>query len=96
MSEYKKVFDEVIACIRGAKAVLILGPGEAKGEFVKHIKLKKIRGFTVEVETADKMTDPQLAAKVRAHFTPAPASKSVPPKKSTKALTRNRAKKVTK
>src|ERR1700686_4151146 len=30
-----KYFDELIVCIRGAEAILILGPGEAKGEFVK-------------------------------------------------------------
>jgi hypothetical protein len=63
---------------------LILGPGEAKGEFNKRIKSKKLRGVTVELETADKMTDRQLAAKVREHFATASASKSVDPKKTAK------------
>ena len=49
-------------------AILILGPGEAKGEFLKRIKSKKLRGVTVELETADKMTDRQIAAKVGQHF----------------------------
>ena len=80
--ECKKKGDEVIASLLGATAVLILGPGEAKGEFAKHIKSKKLGGVTIELETVDKMTDRQVAAKVSEHFTPAPASKSAAPKKA--------------
>ena len=80
----KDYYDDVIAAIRGTDWLLILGPGEAKGEFSKHIKAKKLRGLTVEVETTDKMTDRQLAAKVGAHFAPASASKSVALKKTAK------------
>ncbi len=76
----KKTYDDVLTCIRGADSLLIVGPGEAKGELSKHIKAKKVRGLSVELETADKMTDRQLAAKVRAHFAPATARKSVAPK----------------
>jgi stalled ribosome rescue protein Dom34 len=84
--EHNRFYDDVLALIRGAKAVLIFGPGEAKGEFSKHIKAKKVRGFTVELETTDKMTDSQLAAKVSAHFKKAPAKKSVAPMKVAKAM----------
>jgi hypothetical protein len=80
-----KVYDDVLACIRGADSLLILGPGEAKGEFGKHIKSKKIRGITVELETTDRLTERQLASKVSEHFTKTPASKSVPPKRTMKA-----------
>ena len=82
-ADRKKFYEEVFAGLHGATAVLILGPGEAKGEFDKHIKSKKLRGLTVELETTDKMTDRQLAAKVGEHFTNAPASKSGPAKKTT-------------
>ena len=34
-------YDDVNASIRGAKAILILGPGEAKGEFLKRLQSKK-------------------------------------------------------
>ena len=37
-------YDDVIAAIRGAEAILILGPGEAKGEFLKRLQSKKLRG----------------------------------------------------
>ena len=79
-NDRKDYYNDVLASIRGADSLLILGPGEAKGEFSKHIKAKKLRGLTVELETTDKMTDRQIAAKVSAHFTKAPAKKSVAPK----------------
>lgn len=83
-NDRKDYYDDVIASIRGADALVILGPGEAKGELQKHIKAKKLRGLTVKLETTDKMTDRQLAAKVSKHFTPALASKSFPSKRSVK------------
>lgn len=83
----KDNFDEVIASIRGAGSLLIFGPGEAKGEFSKHIKAKKRRGIVVELETADKMTDRQVAAKVKQHFTTIPPKKSAVPKKTAKKKT---------
>jgi stalled ribosome rescue protein Dom34 len=63
-----KYYDEVIACIRDAEAILIVGPGEAKSEFKKRIKSKKLRGRVADLETVDKMTDRQIAAVVREHF----------------------------
>jgi hypothetical protein len=92
VDERKKVYEEVLACIRGADSLLILGPGEAKGEFSKHIQAKRIRGLATEVETADRMTDSQLAAKVAEHFTQSPASKSVAPKGRSQARTGKRTK----
>jgi hypothetical protein len=79
-NDRKDYYDGVIASIRGADALVILGPGEAKGELQKHIAAKKLRGLTVELETTDKMTDRQLAAKVSKHFTPTSASQSTAPK----------------
>jgi len=58
----------MIACIRDAEAILLLGPGEAKGELKKRIERDKLGGRIVGVETVDKMTDRQIAAKVRQHF----------------------------
>ena len=47
MTQLKKFYDEVIACVRDAEAILIVGPGEAKGEFIKRLKSKKLRGGIV-------------------------------------------------
>ncbi|MFC1636640.1 hypothetical protein ACFL5Z_17565 [Planctomycetota bacterium] len=61
-------YNEVISCIRGAESVLIFGPGEAKGELKKHLEHEGLGKRIVGIETTDKMTDPQIAAKVRQHF----------------------------
>lgn len=82
----KKLYDDVLACIQGTDSLLILGPGETKSEFSKHIKAKKIRGVVVEVETADRMTDQQLAAKVQQHFATSSAKKPVASNKTVKKV----------
>lgn len=61
-------YDAVVACIRDAEAILIFGPGEAKGELKKRLKRDNLNGRIVGMETVDKMTDHQVAAKVRQHF----------------------------
>lgn len=61
-------YDDVIGCIRKAESILIFGPGEAKGELEKRLESKGLNGRIVAVETADKMTDRQITAKVRQHF----------------------------
>lgn len=61
-------YDEVILAIQNADSILILGPGEAKGEFETRLNQTRPKGCSVSVETADKMTVRQVAAKVRQHF----------------------------
>jgi hypothetical protein len=63
-------YDEVISAIRDAQAIQIFGPGEAKGELEKRLESKGLKGQIVGVETVDKMTDRQIAAKVRERFLP--------------------------
>ena len=61
-------YDAVISCIRDAEAILIFGPGEAKGELKKRIKKNKLNGKIVGLETVDKMTHRQISARVRQYF----------------------------
>ena len=58
-------YDAVIASIREAESILIFGPGEAKGELTARLGRDGLSGRIVGVETVDKMTDRQIAAKVR-------------------------------
>ena len=64
----EKYYDEVISHILDADSILIFGPGEAKGELEKRLVTKGLGEHIVGVETTDKMTEPQIAAKVRQHF----------------------------
>ena len=63
-----KYYDHVISCIRDAGSILILGPGEAKIELAKRLEGEALSGQVVSIETVDKMTDRQIAARVRQHF----------------------------
>ena len=63
-----RYYDAVIAHVRDATSILLFGPGEAKGEFEKRLASKGLGARIVGVETTDKMTDRQIAAKVRQHF----------------------------
>jgi hypothetical protein len=61
-------YDHVVSCIREAESILILGPGEAKGELKKRLEKDNLSGSIIGIETSDKMTDPQLVALVRDRF----------------------------
>jgi hypothetical protein len=61
-------YDAVIASIRDAEAILIFGPGEAKGELKERLEKHNMGGRIAGVETVDRMTDRQIAMKVRQYF----------------------------
>jgi hypothetical protein len=61
-------YDAVIASIRDAESILIFGPGVAKDELKERLERNNLGGRVVGIETVDKMTDRQIAAKVRQHF----------------------------
>jgi hypothetical protein len=63
-----KYYDRVVSSIRNADSILILGPGEAKGELRTRLVDEALGGRVVGVETVDKITDRQLAARVRQYF----------------------------
>jgi hypothetical protein len=59
-------YKDVIKSIGKADQLLIMGPAQAKLEFVEEVeKVVDLRAVPRKVETVDKMTDPQIAAKVR-------------------------------
>jgi hypothetical protein len=61
-------YNEVMARIREAGSILIFGPGEAKGELRALLEKNDLGNRISGFETVDKMTDGQIAAKVRKHF----------------------------
>ena len=66
--ELNHYYDAVIAAVRSFQQVLLFGPGEAKGELHKRLEKIKLGTLVTGVETEDKMTEPQIVAKVRGHF----------------------------
>ena len=59
----------LISLLGQPEALLIVGPGEAKLELKERLGLiKALAGCTIDVETADRLTDPQIVAMVKLHF----------------------------
>lgn len=64
-----RYYDEVIGQLSDTDELLILGPGEAKLELKERLSRSKAHAErTIEIETTDRLTDPQIVAKVREHF----------------------------
>jgi hypothetical protein len=63
-----RYYDEVIANVHNADAIFIFGPGEAKGELKHRLEKKGLGEKIKRTETVDKMTDRQIAAKVREYY----------------------------
>jgi len=66
----RQYYQQIIRRIQDATKILIFGPGEAKTELKKEIeKSKTLAAKKITVEPADKMTERQIAARVRQFFT---------------------------
>ncbi|MEO8074377.1 MAG: hypothetical protein ABI686_14150 [Acidobacteriota bacterium] len=63
-----KYYEKVISELRSADSIFLFGPGEAKGELEKRLAKENLGEHVKSIETADKMTDAQVAAKVKEHF----------------------------
>ena len=64
-----RYYDDIISQLGLPEAVLIFGPGEAKLELKERLgRSKALSGCTVDLETADRLTDLQIVAKVKNHF----------------------------
>ena len=69
--QLSKYYRQIMERAGDADRILIFGPGEAKIELKKEIeKSKAFAGKINKIESADKMTKRQIAAKVRTYFTP--------------------------
>jgi hypothetical protein len=68
--QLRQYYQHIIRRIQDATKILIFGPGEAKTELKKEIeKSKTLAAKKTTVEPADKMTERQIAARVRQFFT---------------------------
>jgi hypothetical protein len=72
-----KYYDEVISCLLRAEAILVFGPGEAKGELRKRIEQSKLNLRIKRFETTDRMTENQVSQSVRRHYLPPSSTESL-------------------
>ncbi len=63
-SYYEAVMEHLV----DAEAILICGPGEAKGELKSRLDVDGLGGLVTSVQKADRMTDRQVTASVRRWF----------------------------
>ncbi|MEW6405170.1 MAG: hypothetical protein AB1649_25530, partial [Chloroflexota bacterium] len=68
IEQLNRFYETVIAALRNADSVLLFGPGEAKLELEKRIACEKAKVPIAAVESADKMTNRQIADKVRKYY----------------------------
>ena len=64
-----RYYDDVISQLGEPDALLLFGPGEAKLQLKDRLsRFKVLSESIVAVESADKLTDPQIVAKVKEHY----------------------------
>jgi hypothetical protein len=64
-----RYYDQVVGHVAQAARLLLLGPGEAKLELKARLDRSKAHaGRTVQIQTADRLTEAQVVATVRDHF----------------------------
>lgn len=61
-------YDSIVTDIQAADAVLIMGPSEAREELKKRMQRNGLVRIIAGVEKAGRMTNRQIAAKVRRYF----------------------------
>jgi hypothetical protein len=61
-------YDDVIGRLGEPDALLLFGPGEAKLQLQERLGRSRTPWPRVAIESADKLTDPQIVAKVKAHY----------------------------
>lgn len=67
--ELGRYYDDVIGELGTPDALLVFGPGEAKLQLKERLgRSKASAGSIVAVETTDRLTDPQIVAKVKEHY----------------------------
>ena len=68
--KYLKIyFQHIIDVLKEAKHIFIFGPGEAKIELKKEIEKNNILINNISgIEASDKLTEPQIIAKVKKYF----------------------------
>lgn len=68
--DQKEFYDAIVKAVADAQEILVMGPGTAKLDFLKHVHKHDaaLEPRIVGVESADHPTDGQVVAHARAYF----------------------------
>jgi hypothetical protein len=66
--ELNHYYDAVASALHDSTTIYLCGPGEAKGELNRRLEKHRLAERVAAVETTDKLSDAQVAAKVREYF----------------------------
>ena len=61
-------FDRLEDSIKGLSSIVLIGPGEARGHFEKHLENSSSSWNILESKVSDSMTDNQLVAEAKGYF----------------------------
>lgn len=63
-------YKELAAALKGTREILVMGPGQAKGEFVKYLKTHaaETAGAVMDIISADHPSEGQILAEARKYF----------------------------
>jgi hypothetical protein len=68
LAQLERYYGEVIHTIGNAGSIQIFGPGLAKGELARRLENHHPHGRIIAIEPVERMTDRQIAARVRARI----------------------------
>lgn len=66
--ELETFLDRVLPLLRGSQKIWLIGPAETKEDLAKLLKAQKPAPDIDGIESFDKLTDAQIAQKVKEHF----------------------------
>jgi stalled ribosome rescue protein Dom34 len=67
--QLNEFYDRVIAHLKTAGSILIIGPGEAKLELEAHLDQAAMGGRIIGVETVNHLSDAEISQKVKERYT---------------------------
>jgi stalled ribosome rescue protein Dom34 len=69
MHHLERYYEQVVDAVADARRILVLGPGEAKVELKNRIEKSRVKMKPViNVEPSDKLTEPQILARIREYY----------------------------
>jgi stalled ribosome rescue protein Dom34 len=66
--QLKEYYDQIVSKISDARAIFIMGPGQAKTELRKRLEESGIPADSLTTASSDKLSDAQIVEKIKIHY----------------------------